>query len=263
MNQVSCACSVHCCYVVKCVILVFCSLQTGSLHVRVRRDANEQEVLQKVTSLMAPHVAHLTVQVTKDDWSLPLSTITAKLPPGTPPTSPPLYSGGVVRQGSIGTPTQQPTVVVSAGRSVNTVPASVPHQVSIGGVQSVSGEGWRGDRPSLSQPHLSRSTDQGVVYSQTIPAHGTSHSGTTSAHTPTSVLQSTSHAHTQSLGQTPSNSAHTSSYSQDPPISALPLSQSPHIYGHTHSQSLPMATSVLTLPTSRSQSNKEHPSFQI
>ena len=47
-------------------------VQTGSLHVRVRRDANEQDVLQKVTSLLAPHVSHLTVQVIKDDWTIPL-----------------------------------------------------------------------------------------------------------------------------------------------------------------------------------------------
>lgn len=39
---------------------------------RVRRDASEQDVLQKVTALLAPHVSHLTVQVIKDDWTIPL-----------------------------------------------------------------------------------------------------------------------------------------------------------------------------------------------
>lgn len=40
----------------------------GSLHVRIRRDASEQMVLAHVTNKLSSHVAHLTVQVFKDDW---------------------------------------------------------------------------------------------------------------------------------------------------------------------------------------------------
>lgn len=50
---------------------------------RVRRDASEQDVLQKVTALLAPHVSHLTVQVIKDDWTIPLMGPSPLL--GTPP----------------------------------------------------------------------------------------------------------------------------------------------------------------------------------
>ena len=60
---------------------------------RVRRDACEQEVLRKVTTLLAPHISHLTVQVTKDDWSLPLTMSTSSVMTmsqyKSPPTSPP------------------------------------------------------------------------------------------------------------------------------------------------------------------------------
>ncbi|XP_078729347.1 zinc transporter 6 [Lampetra fluviatilis] len=41
----------------------------GSMHVRVRRDANEQLVLAHVTSRLSTLVSHLTVQIFKDDWS--------------------------------------------------------------------------------------------------------------------------------------------------------------------------------------------------
>jgi len=42
----------------------------GSLHVRVRRDANEQAVLAQVTNKLAHLIPprNLTVQVLKDDW---------------------------------------------------------------------------------------------------------------------------------------------------------------------------------------------------
>jgi len=46
----------------------------GSLYVRIRSDANEQQVLSRVTSLFAPLVTHLTVQVEKDDWALPTTS---------------------------------------------------------------------------------------------------------------------------------------------------------------------------------------------
>ena len=44
----------------------------GSLHVRVRRDANEQAVLAQVANKLAHSVPpkKLTVQIVKDDWAL-------------------------------------------------------------------------------------------------------------------------------------------------------------------------------------------------
>ncbi|XP_003382471.1 PREDICTED: zinc transporter 6-A-like [Amphimedon queenslandica] len=45
----------------------------GSLQVRVRRDADEQEVLKKVTSCLSSQLNDLTIQVVKDDWNIPLS----------------------------------------------------------------------------------------------------------------------------------------------------------------------------------------------
>lgn len=47
-----------------------CSLQAGSLYIKVKRDADEQVVLQQVTSKLAGHVTHLTVHITKDEWSV-------------------------------------------------------------------------------------------------------------------------------------------------------------------------------------------------
>jgi zinc transporter 6 len=43
----------------------------GSVHVRIRRDANEQMVLAHVTNRLYTLVSTLTVQIFKDDWSRP------------------------------------------------------------------------------------------------------------------------------------------------------------------------------------------------
>lgn len=42
----------------------------GSLYIKVKRDADEQLVLHQVTSKLAGHVTHLTVHITKDEWSV-------------------------------------------------------------------------------------------------------------------------------------------------------------------------------------------------
>ena len=42
----------------------------GSLHVRIRRDANEQVVLRHVTQSLSRYVSDLTVHIFKDDWGL-------------------------------------------------------------------------------------------------------------------------------------------------------------------------------------------------
>ncbi|XP_037077437.1 zinc transporter 6-A-like [Pollicipes pollicipes] len=47
----------------------------GSLHVRVRRDANEQEVLSQVSARFTSLVHILTVQVFKDDWTRSQATL--------------------------------------------------------------------------------------------------------------------------------------------------------------------------------------------
>ncbi|KAF6037152.1 SLC30A6 [Bugula neritina] len=41
----------------------------GTVHVRVRRDANDQLVLAHVYSRLAPMISQLTIQIFKDDWS--------------------------------------------------------------------------------------------------------------------------------------------------------------------------------------------------
>ncbi|XP_042233924.1 zinc transporter 6-like isoform X2 [Homarus americanus] len=48
---------------------------TGSLHVRIRRDANEQMVLAHVRERLSPLVPLLTVQVFKDDWTRSSTTL--------------------------------------------------------------------------------------------------------------------------------------------------------------------------------------------
>ncbi|KAK8396935.1 hypothetical protein O3P69_005137 [Scylla paramamosain] len=48
---------------------------TGSLHVRIRRDANEQKVLAHVRERLSPLVPLLTVQVFKDDWTRSATTL--------------------------------------------------------------------------------------------------------------------------------------------------------------------------------------------
>jgi len=42
----------------------------GSFYVRVRSDANEQQVSARVNSIFSPLITHLTVQIEKDDWLL-------------------------------------------------------------------------------------------------------------------------------------------------------------------------------------------------
>ncbi|KAL0964535.1 hypothetical protein UPYG_G00325270 [Umbra pygmaea] len=51
----------------------------GSVHVRIRRDANEQMVLAHVTNRLFPLVSTLTVQIFKDDWIRP-SLVAGALP---------------------------------------------------------------------------------------------------------------------------------------------------------------------------------------
>uniref|UniRef100_A0A3P8XEE4 Cation efflux protein transmembrane domain-containing protein n=1 Tax=Esox lucius TaxID=8010 RepID=A0A3P8XEE4_ESOLU len=53
----------------------------GSVHVRIRRDANEQMVLAHVTNRLFPLVSTLTVQIFKDDWIRP-SLVAGALPAG-------------------------------------------------------------------------------------------------------------------------------------------------------------------------------------
>lgn len=54
----------------------------GSVHVRIRRDANEQMVLAHVTNRLFPLVSTLTVQIFKDDWIRP-SLMAGVLPAST------------------------------------------------------------------------------------------------------------------------------------------------------------------------------------
>ena len=54
-----------------CVNMCLFHNQAGSVHVRVRRDADEQMVLAHVYNRLANLVSVLTVQIFKDDWSRP------------------------------------------------------------------------------------------------------------------------------------------------------------------------------------------------
>ena len=49
--------------------LPLCFLKAGSVHVRIRRDADEQLVLAHVVNRLSNHVSNLTVQIFKDDWT--------------------------------------------------------------------------------------------------------------------------------------------------------------------------------------------------
>ncbi|XP_067901419.1 zinc transporter 6 isoform X2 [Heterodontus francisci] len=51
----------------------------GSVHVRIRRDANEQLVLAHVTNRLSTLVKTLTIQIFKDDWVRP-SLVTGSIP---------------------------------------------------------------------------------------------------------------------------------------------------------------------------------------
>lgn len=58
---------------------MFVCTQAGSVHVRIRRDANEQMVLAHVTNRLHTLVSMLTVQIFKDDWNRP-SLVTGVMP---------------------------------------------------------------------------------------------------------------------------------------------------------------------------------------
>ena len=55
------------------MLIILGYFQAGSVHVRVRRDADEQMVLAHVFNRLSNLVVVLTVQIFKDDWSRPSS----------------------------------------------------------------------------------------------------------------------------------------------------------------------------------------------
>lgn len=52
----------------------------GSVHVRIRRDANEQMVLAHVTNRLSTLISTLTVQIFKDEWARPVLS-SGSMPP--------------------------------------------------------------------------------------------------------------------------------------------------------------------------------------
>lgn len=139
---------------------------------RVRRDATEQDVLQKVTSLLAPHVSHLTVQVIKDDWTIPLIGPSPLL--GSPPyrttLSPPISLLQTVKAASqsaalppTGHPVTQPTTALEPVPDVGPLSTSSaymyggPTAVAIGGLSShashVTGSVTSYQTPPTFNPH--------------------------------------------------------------------------------------------------------------
>ena len=85
-----------------CHARVAVALQAGSVHVRIRRDADEQMVLAHVFHRLANLVSLLTVQIFKDDWSRPAvyqvigdkSLLAARAAPNQPPVYPQLKRAG-------------------------------------------------------------------------------------------------------------------------------------------------------------------------
>lgn len=48
----------------------------GLLHVRIRRDANEQLILAQLTNKLSPYLHYVTIQIYKDDWKPSVETTT-------------------------------------------------------------------------------------------------------------------------------------------------------------------------------------------
>jgi hypothetical protein len=41
----------------------------GSIHVRIKQDANAQRIQQQLARLFSPYLHYFTVQLTRDDWA--------------------------------------------------------------------------------------------------------------------------------------------------------------------------------------------------
>ncbi|CAB1312787.1 unnamed protein product, partial [Coregonus sp. 'balchen'] len=95
----------------------------GSVHVRIRRDANEQMVLAHVTNRLFPLVSTLTVQIFKDDWIRP-SLMAGVLPAST--LSPSDYGG----LSSFVPPPPKPSVDMDRLTSTPSKPSSPPPEFS-------------------------------------------------------------------------------------------------------------------------------------
>ena len=83
-----------------CTTAMLC-LQAGSVHVRIRRDADEQMVLSHVYHRLSNLLSVLTIQVFKDDWSRPStyqilgdSSLLSKMRPGSTPPKMASHSHG-------------------------------------------------------------------------------------------------------------------------------------------------------------------------
>lgn len=89
----------------------------GSIHVRIRRDANEQMVLAHVTNRLHGLVATLTVQIFKDDWLRPSLVTTGILPASVSHT---------VDFGTLPPPSSRPAAVLDVLTSTPIKPSTPP-----------------------------------------------------------------------------------------------------------------------------------------
>ena len=125
-------------------------LQAGSVHVRVRRDADDQLVLAHVFNRLSNLVRVLTVQIFKDDWTR--GSAFAVL--GSSPFGPMSGGAGAQPDGRAQSPTQDYAasyLPVSSFRPLPVV-AGASNSVAMGGmslpsrpaVDSAAGVGWVG-----------------------------------------------------------------------------------------------------------------------
>ena len=118
--------------------------QAGSVHVRIRRDADEQMVLSHVYHRLSNLISVLTIQVFKDDWSRPSTyqilgdtSILSKMRPGSTPPTMAAFSSGASHGHSHGGSTV--SNAVSHGHSHSgTVSTGASHGHSHGGATAHS-----------------------------------------------------------------------------------------------------------------------------
>lgn len=152
-------------------------LQAGSVHVRVRRDADEQMVLSHVYHRLANLISVLTVQIFKDDWSRPTAfqilgdtsllskPVDATAPQGVPIPAAPSYA-----------PPQFPSYIRGP------LPPTVPTRITTYGQQQYGPAGVvkNGVPRSTLAPHVGVRFPPIPHYTDTVSSGQTKYSSVTS-----------------------------------------------------------------------------------
>ncbi|XP_074642837.1 zinc transporter 6-A-like isoform X2 [Tubulanus polymorphus] len=109
----------------------------GSLHVRIRRDANEQMVLAHVTNRLSTLVSNLTIQIFKDDWATRASVYQLL-------GNAPKYGTGI---GTSSPPRKLPSpssfndnIPLSAYRAAPVIPSLTPFSSPVSGTSNTHGQ---------------------------------------------------------------------------------------------------------------------------